>query len=128
MDRHADDECWPWRAFVSPDGYGHFRLNSRTTTAHRVAYHLTHGIEIPPGFEVDHVCFNRACCNPAHLQLLTTSENRSRSQRYVANKCYRGHDLTDDNLYGPNLRLGKRACLICRRASNAARADHRAAS
>lgn len=88
----GDEECWPWTGPTlqmprSPNirhSYGKIRafdpLDSRvgrTTYAHRVTYMMSKG-PIPKGMTVDHICFNPNCCNPAHLQLLTLSENAAR--------------------------------------------------
>lgn len=66
-------DCWVW-AGAQTNGYGVFRINSRNMVAHRVSYMWGHG-PIPKGYEVDHMCFNRSCVNPAHLRLLTHQEN-----------------------------------------------------
>jgi hypothetical protein len=54
------------------------RVGGRTTPAYRVAHELAIG-PIPEGMEVDHLCFNPGCCNPAHLEAVTPAENKRRS-------------------------------------------------
>ncbi|UEJ84513.1 HNH endonuclease [Brachybacterium halotolerans subsp. kimchii] len=60
---------------MSPDGYGIVTTGGKSIGAHRLAYLLHHG-ELPPGMQVDHTCYNRACIEPAHLRLATRSENQ----------------------------------------------------
>ncbi|QIS38651.1 HNH endonuclease [Clavibacter capsici] len=67
------EACWIWRG-ATTNGYGIFRNESSNEVAHRVAYGWVYG-PIPDGAEVDHMCFNRGCVNPAHLRLLTHSLN-----------------------------------------------------
>lgn len=69
------DECWPWIAHCSSDGYGHFRYDGEMRHAHTVAWILEYG-KLPPGFVVRHyICNNRPCCNPSHLKDGTQLDN-----------------------------------------------------
>lgn len=69
---------------VERGGYGQFRAGARIVYTHRFIWEQTHG-EIPTGYEVDHMCHNRACCNPDHLQLLLKAENirEANARRYA---------------------------------------------
>lgn len=76
------------------------RWNKRSTTAHRAVYEILVG-KIPDGLQIDHLCRNRGCVNPLHLEPVTREENLSRSPLTNRGKmvCKNGHALTADNLY-----------------------------
>lgn len=107
-------ECWPWLASVNGEGYGWFR-DGKVRNAHRVAYEHFVG-PIPAGMDVDHLCRNTGCVNPAHLQPVSRRENILRgigvtAQNARKTRCKRGHPLSGDNLL---LDSRGRACRACR--------------
>ena len=113
VDRGAPDECWLWTASVRTNGYGQFRLAGKPVAAHRVAYELSIG-EIPAGLDLDHLCRNRACVNPAHLEPVTRRENARRGLKGVLlTHCPQGHPYDEANTH---IRAnGWRDCRACNR-------------
>lgn len=114
--RGKADECWPWIGALE-DGYGRLRIgDGRRMPAHRFAWTLANG-NVPTGMVIDHLCRNRACCNPAHLEPVTTRTNLLRGQTHAARNlakthCVRDHEFTEANTYVDG--LGKRNCRKCR--------------
>lgn len=74
------DTCWLWTGDVSNSGYGAFieHASRRTSPAHRAVYRVLIG-PIPDGLTLDHLCRNKLCVNPAHLEPVTMQENRRRA-------------------------------------------------
>jgi hypothetical protein len=95
--------CWPWIGGKDRTGYGRFAVSKRPyvqTAASRFAYELLVG-PIPEGFDIDHLCRNRICVNPQHLEPVTRQENILRgahSALRVRTHCRRGHPLTPDTI------------------------------
>jgi hypothetical protein len=113
------DDCWSWTGALDPYGYGRFNLRRKTVLAHRFSYERFVGA-IPVGLELDHLCRNRRCVNPSHLEPVTGHENVLRSESPSAlnarkTHCFRGHALSGDNLSRWN---NHRICVACRRASD----------
>ena len=74
VDKLTEGECWEWKASIRKDGYGRFRVDGKTILAHRYAYKLHTGI-YDNSIELDHICNNRRCVNPAHLRPCSRIEN-----------------------------------------------------
>lgn len=111
--------CDEWTGALDRKGYARIAMGAhRNAQAHRVAYEAERG-PIPPGLTIDHLCRNKACCNPDHLEPVTFAENtrRENAQRPVETHCRRGHEWTEANTYYQN--GGKRACRACRRVRDA---------
>jgi len=115
VDRRADASCWTWLNGTH-DGYGAFwdPERERMVPAHRYAYELLVG-PIPGGLTLDHLCRNRGCVNPAHLEPATRGENVRRGDGMSAvaartDTCPRGHrgQWTKNG-------HGKRKCAECNR-------------
>lgn len=85
IDRAGESEGWPWLGSVAPNGYGQvvWRVNGRRVrlTPHRLAWEWWTGAQIPTGYEIDHICTCRTCCNPRHLECVTHAENMRRMGR-----------------------------------------------
>jgi hypothetical protein len=76
VDMAGPDDCWPWNAYVNPEGYGQMTLrDGNKYYSHRIVYELGHREEIPPGLIVRHTCDQPSCHNPAHLILGTHADN-----------------------------------------------------
>ena len=113
------DGCWQWSS-LRVDGYGRIRYQKKDQLAHRVVYELLVG-PIPEDLTLDHLCRNRGCVRPAHLEPVTRGENVLRGESLPAKNarkthCIRGHLLIEENLE-PNRSSWKRAdrrCRLCR--------------
>lgn len=122
--RREPNECWPWLGAKCSSGHGTInggRENPKTLLTHRVAYELLVG-PIPPGFVLDHFRMNpgprrapcsRACCNPAHLEPVSSGENARRAAHPNEAKpsCIRGHLFDARNTYVWRGRM--RICKAC---------------
>ena len=109
-----DSGCWEWMAYTNACGYGVFGVppRGRTMLAHRWVYEFMIG-EIPEGLVLDHLCRNRACVNPYHLEPVTHAVNMSRGSNATRTHCKHGHEYTSENTYIQS--KGSRACVTCAR-------------
>lgn len=112
-------ECWPWLGTVNASGYGVFTVKGRQYRAHRVAWADAHG-DPGSGLVMDHLCRNRTCCNPAHMEPVTLGENVHRSVHQLAATCLRGHPREGDNVIRDGLGR-RRGCRQCSKEDRKAR-------
>jgi hypothetical protein len=108
-----DNGCWIWTGAISSEGYGTIHLDGKCLYAHRVAYEAYIGA-IPAGLETDHICRNRACCNPDHLEPVPAQVNNRRGMSPGArarrrDRCRFGH-LYIEHGY---MAQGRRLCGAC---------------
>lgn len=112
--------CWEWLGSLSTAGYGTVNLgNGSYGYAHRLSWELAHG-DIPVGLHIDHLCRNRKCINPEHLEPVTPQVNARRGAAAygpIKQKCIHGHDMTVAvNVYtAPD---GGKRCRTCARMAN----------
>jgi len=90
-------DCWAWQNCINSKGYGCTSIGGKRHLTHRVAYTRIVG-KIPAGLQLDHLCRNRRCCNPAHLEPVTAKVNVSRNPSVSRAECLRGHALVGDNV------------------------------
>jgi hypothetical protein len=113
IERAADD-CWNWTGCLNDKGYGLISFGGRNYRAHRIVWELFNG-PFPRGLEADHLCRNRRCVNPAHIEPVTHQENMRRGNggAHFAAKthCPQGHPYAGDNLYTRS--DGARVCKAC---------------
>ena len=124
-------DCWAWgRAHFKKTGYAMFSVRGRDgkwgpTVAHCIAYEL-YIAEIPAGLVIDHLCRNRWCVNPWHMEPVTRAVNAERGMSPAAisvrnGRCGLGHEFTPENTYVKPSRPNKRECRKCMRARDNAR-------
>lgn len=101
IERIPFHSCWEWNGHFNRLGYGMLNCGEKMRSAHRVSYEYHVG-QIPDGLHIDHLCRNRACVNPAHLEAVTPRENIMRSNAPAALNarrltCRRGHPFDSIN-------------------------------
>ncbi|MCH9037475.1 MAG: HNH endonuclease [Chloroflexi bacterium] len=122
--RVRDDSCWEWLAHISPEGYGRFTFNRSFGYAHRFAYETFIG-HIPSGMDIDHLCQNKWCVNPNHLEPVSRQTNAQRGNTGIHQRmkthCPKGHPYDEQNTYRPPGKQ-QRQCRACANDRSRARA------
>lgn len=114
--------CWVWKgAPFQTSGYCRIKMCGKSVLAHRAVYESLVG-PIAAGMQIDHLCRNRRCVNPVHLEVVTAKVNQARgtspaSLNASKTVCDRGHELSGANLFVRS--DGRRRCRTCERASQA---------
>ena len=106
-----EGNCWKWTGRIDNSGYA-------VVNVHRLMFELFNG-KIPKGLVIDHLCRERDCFNPNHLEAVTQKENTLRGKGMASKNakkthCPQGHPLFGDNLEKYGLSKGKRVCLTCK--------------
>lgn len=109
----VENGCWLWTQSTGSHGYGQTWDGVTVRLAHRVAWSIHHGMQVPPWLTVDHLCRNRTCVNPAHLRLLTNTDNARDNGQSRKTHCPVGHPYDDVNTRRNS--KGHRLCRACAR-------------
>jgi hypothetical protein len=100
IDFAGHDVCWEWPGSHTQNGYGticwYVDKKYVGKTVHRVVYEAFNG-PIEPGLDMDHLCRNRICFNPSHLEPVSRTENSQRGAKYRPTHCKNGHEYTPEN-------------------------------
>lgn len=116
--KNTRTKCWDWLGYVEADGYSRMIVNGKRLPVHRVSYRVFCGPL--DNRHIDHLCRNRRCVNPKHLELVSPRENILRGVSPSAinaakTHCKRGHAYTPKNTYELKQRKRGRLCRICHR-------------
>ena len=112
--------CWNWTGALNTDGYGQIKIKQKYYQVHRLSYENSKG-KIPVGLQIDHLCRNRKCVNPDHLEVVTIKENVMRSNGFPAQnsrktRCPQGHEYSKENTGISKLHnFTARYCKACKR-------------
>jgi hypothetical protein len=116
--------CWKWKGNHSKKGYGFLRLTDRPIAVYRLTYQLWRG-PIPKGLVSDHLCVNRGCANPWHIEIVSNIENVMRGngvgpKNMRKTHCPKGHPYDENNTRYTSRKNGgvNRRCRTCQRKWN----------
>lgn len=110
------ESCWIWNGVPSTSGYGKISIENTPKYTHRVMFEYYYG-QICPDLQIDHLCKNKLCVNPIHLEQVSQKTNILRSECPSAinarkTHCKRGHEFNDTNTA---IVKNRRVCRSCRR-------------
>lgn len=117
--KQTESGCWEWQGSTT-QGYAQVTVAGKTKRVHRWTYELLVG-PIPEDKVIDHLCRNRACANPDHLEPVANRVNVLRgvgetAKNALKTHCIHGHAFTPENTYTPP--SGGRECRACRLAAS----------
>lgn len=112
VNKNGPNGCWEWTGALNNYGYGAFSIGRPMYPAHRVAYVLILG-PVPSNHPLDHLCRNRKCVNPDHLDAVPQKINMQRGWWGTKEHCIHGHLYTPENTYVAT--DGHRTCRTCRK-------------
>lgn len=109
--------CMEWVGAMLPNGYGQVGFRGKLWVAHR-AFWVFMGKPDPGGFDLDHLCRNRKCINPDHLELVSRGDNLRRG--FIARGCKNGHPYSpeDFSVVKRSNGIQELRCKVCHRERN----------
>lgn len=122
-----ENGCWVWNGTKHEDGYGIVSISGKREYVHRIMYQVFIG-PVNNNRELDHLCRNPSCCNPSHLEAVSSRENSLRGNHplfvvHRERRCHKGHDLTVPE----NVRMSADGRIRCRLCAVAYQQEYRKA-
>lgn len=107
-------DCWHWPNGKTADGYGSIFYEGKHILTHRLFYEKFIN-KIPIGLTIDHLCRQKDCFNPRHMEVVSLRENGLRAHQ---KKCILGHLLTKESIYQDPSRPNSKRCRECRKLAD----------